>query len=385
MSHSAETVFSDEDHAFMRRALDLAHQGRFTVSPNPRVGCVVVRPASAGNAETRIIGEGFHRRKGMPHAEREALKACRENPRGATMYVTLEPCCHHGATPPCTDAILEAGVSRVVAAVIDPFPEVQGKGVEILRRNGVRVDVGLLEQEARFENRFFFHLHTQKKPWVILKAAMSLDGKMAAKTGDSKWITGEEARAHVHETRAEVDAILAGIGTVIADDPLLTARTRNAPGDFRPPVRIILDPQLKIPRNSQLLRTLDQAPLWIFCHKSTPDSAVQELTSLKTKVTAIEGGPSMLDLDEALQTLAASGIQSVLIEGGPAIHTAFLEKRLVNEIMIYIAPKLIGGKEAPNFYMGDGASSMNECRRLELIERISLGDDTCIHALLTHE
>ncbi|MBN2329007.1 MAG: bifunctional diaminohydroxyphosphoribosylaminopyrimidine deaminase/5-amino-6-(5-phosphoribosylamino)uracil reductase RibD [Candidatus Omnitrophica bacterium] len=368
----------------MQRALKLAHHGRFTASPNPRVGCLIVRPASGGNPESRIIGEGFHRRKGLPHAEREALEACSEDPSGATLYVTLEPCCHHGATPPCTEAILEAGISRVVAAVLDPFPEVQGKGVETLRRNGVQVDVGLLEQEAQFENRFFFHFQTHKKPWVILKAAMSLDGKLAAKTGDSKWITGEEAREHVHETRAEVDGILTGIGTVVADDPLLTARTRKAPADFRPPVRIVLDPQLKIPRTAQLLRTFDQAPLWIFCHTSASDFDIQELTFLKASVTAVEGGRSALDLDEVLQTLAASGIQSLLIEGGPAVHTAFLEKRLVNEIMIYIAPKLIGGKDAPNFFMGDGVSSMNECLRIIPIERIPLGDDTLIHGLLAH-
>lgn len=366
----------------MRRALNLARLGRFTVSPNPRVGCVVAQPPPTGQTAAKIIGEGYHRRKGTPHAERNALAACDEDPRGATLYVTLEPCCHYGATPPCTDAILEAGISRVVAAVLDPFPEVQGKGVEILRSRGVQVDVGLLAEEAEFENRFFFHYQNHKRPWVILKAAMTLDGKLATRAGHSQWITGEEARAHVHEARAEVDAILAGIGTVKADNPLLTSRSKKVPEGFKQPTRVILDPQLQIPRTSQLIRTIDQAPLWIFCHHSAPEYAIQELTFLRAAVTPVSGSRSALDLNEVLDTLASSGVQSLLIEGGPQIHTAFLENRLVNELLIYIAPKIIGGKDAPTFYMGVGEEFMDRAVRLERVERISLGEDTLIRGVL---
>lgn len=366
----------------MRRALSLAQQGRFTVSPNPRVGCVIARSPSPDRPSLRIIGEGFHRRKGLPHAEREALAACRENPRGATLYVTLEPCCHRGVTPPCTDAILEAGISRVVVATLDPFPLVHGRGVEILQENGVQVDIGLLQKEADFINRFFIHFHTHHTPWVILKAAMSLDGKMATRTGHSKWITGEEARAHVHETRGEVDAILAGLGTVLADRPLLTSRMPKPPEGFKQPTRVILDPQLKIPRDAPLLRTLDQAPLWIFCHSSAPEYAIQELTFLRAGVTPVEGTRSALDLREIVKTLATAGTQSILIEGGPKIHTAFLENRLVNELMIYIAPKLIGGTDAPSFFMGKGIETMEEALELHPIERIALGSDTLIRAIL---
>lgn len=366
----------------MRRALRLAHLGRFTTSPNPRVGCVIVRPSLTDPSTARIIGEGYHRQKGMPHAERNALAICDEDPKGATLYVTLEPCCHHGATPPCTDAILEAGIARVAAAILDPFPAMQGKGVEILRAQGVQVDVGLCEEDAWFENRFFFHYQTRKLPWVILKAAMSLDGKLATHTGHSRWITGEEARAHVHETRAEVDAILAGIGTVEADNPQFTARTNKAPAGFTQPTRVILDPQLRIPRDCQLIRTIDQAPLWIFCHRSAPEYAIEELRFLRAAVTPVEGSRSSLDLKEILQTLAASGIQSLMVEGGPRIHTAFLESNLVNELMVYIAPKIIGGKDAPTFFMGQGVESMDQAGLLERIEPIQLGSDMLIRGII---
>jgi diaminohydroxyphosphoribosylaminopyrimidine deaminase / 5-amino-6-(5-phosphoribosylamino)uracil reductase len=382
LSNSSAFVFSEDDGIFMRRALSLARLGRYTASPNPRVGCVVVQPPAPGQSAPRIIGEGYHRRKGTPHAERNALAACDEDPRGATLYVTLEPCCHYGATPPCTDAILEAGISRVVAAILDPFPEVQGKGVEILRNRGVRVDVGLLEEEAGFENRFFFHYQIHKRPWVILKAAMTLDGKLATHTGHSQWITGEEARAHVHEIRAEVDAILAGIGTVKADNPLLTSRSEKTPEGFKQPTRVILDPQLQIPRTSKLIRTIDRAPLWIFCHHSAPEYAIQELTFLRAAVTPVNGSRSALDLNEILQTLASSGVQSLMIEGGPRVHTAFLESRLVNELLIYIAPKIIGGENAPTFFMGTGEELMDRAERLERIERMPLGADTLIRGVL---
>jgi len=365
----------------MRRALDLAWQGRFTVHPNPRVGCVLVRPATAG-VSARVIGEGCHRRQGAPHAEREALAACGENPRGATAYVTLEPCCHYGATPPCTEALLQAGVARVVAAVRDPFPPVQGRGIEILRQNGVRVDVGLLEDEARYLNRFFFHFHTRGLPWVILKAAVSLDGKLATRTGHSQWITGETARAHAHEVRAEVNAILAGIQTVLADDPRLTPRPTPPPDSgWKPPLRVVLDPDLRIPLDSQLLRTLPEAPVRIYCSREASEAAARALRDKGAQVERAGGEKHRLNLNEILASLARSGVSGLLVEGGGRIHTSFLEENLVNELLVYIAPIIIGGKDAPVFYMGRGVDTIDPSTRLERPRRILLGEDTLIQGI----
>jgi diaminohydroxyphosphoribosylaminopyrimidine deaminase / 5-amino-6-(5-phosphoribosylamino)uracil reductase len=383
LSQITDTTFSEEDRSFMKRALELARNGRFTTSPNPRVGCVIARPSSNEKFKSQIIGEGYHLRKGEPHAERVALANCTEAPIGATMYVTLEPCCHHGATPPCTDAIIDADVDRVVVAIRDPFHEVKGKGIETLRENDIQVDVGLLEDECWFENRFFFHYHTNKKPWVILKAAISLDGKMASKTGHSKWITGDTARAHAHEIRAETDAILTGVGTIIADDPLLTSRM---PGieelKIKQSTRIVLDPQLEIKRDAQVIRTYNQAPIWIFCHDSAPDYAIQELTFFNASVTSVGGERQALDLHSVLESLAASGIQSILVEGGPKIHTAFLESGLANELLLYIAPKIVGGSEAPSFFLGEGVELIDQAMQLDRVERTLLDQDTLIRGIL---
>jgi len=382
LNHSWLSPFTEEDCAFMRRALDLAQQGRLTVHPNPRVGCVVVRPAGKGEP-SRILGEGYHRRQGMPHAEREALAACVEPPQGATAYVTLEPCCHHGATPPCTEALLQAGIARVVVAVADPFPQVRGKGIELLRQHGVQVDVGLLEEDARYLNRFFFHFHTRGLPWVILKAAVSLDGKLATRTGHSQWITGEEARAHAHEIRAEVQAILAGIQTVLADDPRLTPRPASLPeAGWHPPLRVVLDPELRIPYDAQLLKTVKRAPVRIYCSREVPETLAQALRGRGAEVERTGGTAHRLNLTEVLASLARSGVSGVLVEGGARIHTAFLEANLVNEVMVYVAPSLIGGKEAPTFYMGRGVDTIQQSMRLERLRRIHLGEDTLIQGIL---
>lgn len=382
MNQSSDLSTYDAD--LMRRALELAHQGRFTVSPNPRVGCVIAKFNPASDSPPAILGEGYHHRKGLPHAEREALSSCQEDPSQASMYVTLEPCCHHGATPPCTDAILEAGIKRVVVATLDPFPQVAGEGVDILRHHGVEVHVGLLEGEARYQNRFFMHRHQTNLPWIILKTAMSLDGKCATSTGLSQWITGETARAHVHDVRAEVDAILAGIGTITTDDPTLTSRPLNLPrGAYLPTIRVILDPGLSIPSNARVLQTIDEAPVWIFCHQINNEEKRKTLNTMGAQVFQVNGDTHQLVLDDVLTILAEKNVLSVLIEGGPTIHTAFLEKRLVNELMIYIAPKLIGGNHAPTFYMGEGVATMNDTPILEKVERHLLGDDTLIQGILS--
>ncbi|MBI1390016.1 MAG: bifunctional diaminohydroxyphosphoribosylaminopyrimidine deaminase/5-amino-6-(5-phosphoribosylamino)uracil reductase RibD [bacterium] len=365
----------------MSRALSLARQGRFMASPNPRVGCVIVQ-AHPGEPP-RIIGEGFHEQSGKPHAERVALSHCSENPAGATMYVSLEPCCHHGRTPPCTDAIVEAGIARVVAAVADPFPQVSGKGFEILRESGIEVETGVLEEEAAYENRFFMHAHQRGLPWVILKTACSLDGKSATASGHSQWITSPRSRGHVHEMRAEVDAILAGIGTIKADDPGLTARPPDLPPDsFRQPTRVIVDPLLETPLSSRLFATRDQAPLWFFCGEPSPAERKRRFEENDARVSVVSRDGDRLNLLEILTELAADSIQSLWIEGGPTLHTAFLDSQLVNELFIYIAPVLIGGAEAPSFYMGRGAATMDDALRLERIRRRLIGEDTLVRGIV---
>ncbi|MBZ0257383.1 bifunctional diaminohydroxyphosphoribosylaminopyrimidine deaminase/5-amino-6-(5-phosphoribosylamino)uracil reductase RibD [bacterium] len=374
------------DARLMRRALQLAHQGRYLAAPNPRVGCVIAQSSQDPSQPLRIIGEGYHQQAGRPHAEREALANCSEDPRGATLYVNLEPCCHHGRTPPCTDAILEAGIARVVAATLDPFEEVRGKGVALLQEHGVEVTVGVLEEEARFENRFFMHYHERGWPWTILKSAVSLDGKCATASGDSKWITSETARAHVQNSRAEVDAILAGIGTVLADEPSLTARPATLePETFHQPLRVVLDPNLEIPLSSKLIESREQSPVWVFCGKGVSSARMEALEQLDIRVTPVPLNESRLDLPSALDALAADTVQSLWIEGGPRIHTAFLEAQLVNEAHIYIAPKFIGGSGAPSFFMGRGAATMKEAQTMERIQWQVLGDDALMQGVLRNQ
>ncbi len=367
----------------MRRAMDLAHQGRFTVSPNPRVGCVIARYSDTDPTQSPVIlGEGYHQRKGELHAERVALAACTDDPRGAVMAVTLEPCCHHGATPPCTEAILEAGIRRVIVATEDPFPQVKGQGIDLLRQHGAIVDVGLMRDEARYENRFFFHYHERGLPCVVLKAAMSLDGKLATAQGDSKWITGETAREHVHRIRGEMDAILIGVGTVLSDDPTLTARIADPlPCGIHQPIRIVLDPMLTTPTDSNLLKTLDESPVWFFCCSQVSNSAIDDMKNRGGRVSKVSGDDKRLDLQEVLTELANDNRLSVMVEGGPRVHTSFLENGWVNELFVYIAPVVVGGKDAPGFYMGQGADTILEAKRLESVQRVELGPDMLIHGI----
>lgn len=367
----------------MSRALELADEGRYLTAPNPQVGCVVVRPPSDSTPEYQIVGEGAHRVFGGPHAERDALTRCQDSAAGCTLYVTLEPCSHQGKTPPCTEAIIEAGIARVVAATLDPFPANQGKGIAQLRAAGIQFEVGLFEEEARFQNRFFFHRHETGMPWVILKAAVSLDGKCATASRQSQWITSELAREDVHRGRAEVDAVLCGIGTVMHDNPQLTARPKDLPeATFRQPTRIVLDPLLEIPPASALLRHLAESPTWLFCSEQASTAILEKLQVDGVRVTPVAGDGQRLDLREVLRHIAEAGCLSVWLEGGPFLHTAFLEAELVNEVRIYVAPKLIGGGEAPTFYMGEGKATMSEINELDRLNRQFLGNDTLISGIL---
>lgn len=350
---------------YMKRALDLAKKGAGHTSPNPMVGCVVVK-------DGRIVTEGYHERYGEFHAERNALTRCEEDLTGAEMYVTLEPCCHQGNTPPCTDIIIERGIGKVYVGSMDPNPKVAGKGVKILQEHGIEVETGVLEKECLALNEIFFHYITTGMPYVAMKYAMTLDGKIASCTGDSKWVTGERARHHVHELRKQYSAILAGIGTVLADDPMLNCRIEEGVD----PVRVVCDSSLRIPLSSQLVKTAGDIPVIVAYAKENPE---KEKALLQAGVELISAGrDGRVDLAVLMRELGKRKIDSVLVEGGGAIHGSLLKSGLVQKIYCYLAPKLIGGREASSPVEGDGFSRMKDALPVTEMEILSLGEDICI-------
>src|SRR5262245_52005653 len=302
-----------DDQKWMCRALELAERGRGSVEPNPLVGAVVVR-------DGLLVGEGWHQRFGGPHAEVFALQAVGELARGATLYTSLEPCCHHGKTPPCTDAVLKAGIARVVTAMRDPFPLVSGRGVDILRAAGVELEVGLCEEEARRLNAPFLTLLGKKRPYIHLKWAMTLDGKIATRTGDSKWISNEASRRRVHELRGRVDGILVGIGTVLADNPLLTAR----PTGPRIPTRVILDSAARTPLTSQLSHTARETPTLIVSTSAAPASQQEALQAAGCEILTLPAVEKRVSIAALLAELGRRQMTNVLIEGGAEVLGSFL-------------------------------------------------------------
>lgn len=350
---------------YMKRALELAKKGMGYTSPNPMVGCVVVR-------EGKIITEGYHERYGEFHAERNALTRCREDLRGAEMYVTLEPCCHQGRTPPCTDIIIERGIGKVYVGSMDPNPKVAGKGVRILQEHGIEVETGVLEKECLAMNEIFFHYITTGMPFVAMKYAMTLDGKIAACTGDSRWVTGETARHHVHELRKRYRGILAGIGTVLADDPMLNCRIEEKVD----PVRIICDSTLRIPLDSRIVKTAEEIPTIVAYAKGNRE---KEQALRQAGVELIQAaGEGQVDLAVLMRELGNRQIDSVLVEGGGAIHGTLLKSGLVQRIYCYVAPKLIGGRDAGSPIEGEGFPKMRDALPVADIELCHLGEDICI-------
>ncbi len=359
---------NDADEKFMRRAIELARRGAGRTAPNPMVGAVVVR-------DGRIAGEGWHKRCGGLHAEREAFAALTEPAAGATLYVTLEPCCHHGKTPPCTDAIIENGISRVVVGSRDPNPLVSGGGVRILREHGIEVVEDFLREECDELNPEFFHYITTGLPYVVLKFAMTLDGKIASRTGASKWITGEEARTHVHSLRGRYSAILAGIGTVLADDPMLNCRIEGA----HQPLRIIADSNLRIPLESNILKTADTYPTLIAAAVKNPEkqkaieAAGAEVICLPTPANA--NCKPKVDPGALIRELGRRGCSGILVEGGSEIHEAVLRTGYVSHIMAYIAPLLMGGREAKSPIEGLGFESPEAAAKLTNRRITYFGED----------
>lgn len=349
------------DRRHMALALALAERGRYTTRPNPRVGCVIAH----GDA---VVGEGWHERAGGPHAEVMALAAAGERARGATCYVTLEPCAHHGRTPPCVDALVAAGVARVVAAIGDPFPDVAGRGLARLADAGIAVEVGLMAAEARESNVGFLSRFERGRPWLRLKIAMSLDGRVALASGESRWITGPDARADNMRWRARSGAILTGIGTVLADDPQLTVRLDDDT-PFVPPLRVVLDTRLRIPATARVLDTA--APTLVI---GEPESIASRRDLAGPRLMSCPHHATGLGLAVVLAELAARGIDEVHVEAGPRLAGAFVAAGLVDELLLYVNPGLIGDTGKPLVDLPPLAS-LAERPRFRLLDAIPVGDD----------
>ena len=367
---------ADQDRKYMQTALKLAQRGIGSVEPNPAVGAVLVKA-------NQLVGKGWHKKFGGPHAEINALQDCQKlgvNPQGATMYVTLEPCCHQAKTGPCTEAIVAAGIKKVVVAAIDPSEHASGKGIEQLRNAGIEVQTGLCETQARLLNAPFFKFAATGKTWVILKWAQSIDGKVAyaQKSRERQWISGEQSRKDVHKLRRRVQAILVGINTVIADDPLLTAR----PGRGKKATRIVLDNNLRIPLDCKLLATTKEAPVLILTSQKTlPENpqVVEKVAQKGAEVLAYLEEEGRSNLHFLICELAKRGVSQLLVEGGPTVITSFLKEQLVDEIVVYITPKILGRKGGGG--INPPMAELAEVVALQHIDIERFGDDVRLTGL----
>ena len=354
---------------YMRRAIELAQKGRGWVNPNPMVGAVIVK-------DGKIIGEGFHARYGELHAERNAIASLTESAEGATIYVTLEPCCHYGKTPPCTQAILEQKIARIVIGSRDPNPKVAGKGVKILRQAGVKVQEDFMKEECDKLNPVFFHYITKKTPYVVMKYAMTIDGKIATKTGDSRCITGEKAREAVHEMRHSYMGIMAGIGTVLADDPMLNVRLEGR----KSPVRIICDSHLRIPGDSRIVKTAQKYKTIIACGGQGQEEKekMERLCKAGIQVISIPDNQGRVDLKRLMEYLGEQGIDSILLEGGAELNDNALRAGIVQEVKVFLGPKIFGGANAKGPVEGIGIESVGKAANMKLKDISKIGDDVLL-------
>lgn len=353
----------------MQLALDLAASAKGKTNPNPLVGAVIVKDGS-------IVGTGLHRKAGEPHAEVHAFRMAGEHAKDATLYVTLEPCSHFGKTPPCANLVKESGVKRVVVAMQDPNPSVAGRGIKLLRDAGIDVEVGVLEQQARRLNERFIHNMLTARPFVISKFAMTLDGKIATYSGHSQWITGEEARANVHELRDEVDAILVGVGTVLKDNPALTTRLKKRTG--KNPIRIVLDRELRTPLDAQIVQT-DTAKTIIVTAKGQQQKA-SAFENLGVELLYVPVIDRKLDLNTMLDELYKRGITDLLVEGGGEVNASFLRHGLIQKFLVYVAPKVLGGRNSITPFTGDDIETIDAAMLLQFAEVDKLGEDLRITA-----
>ena len=400
---------SNVDQFYMRRALKLAALGRGAVEPNPMVGCVIVRdPAKSDcakiaadcenvdavcadcpdfsdeTAEARIVGEGWHQRYGGPHAEVNALKAAGDAARGATMYVTLEPCSHFGKTPPCCDAVIAAGIRRVVVATRDPFPKVDGSGIEKMKAAGIEVKVGVLESKAQELNAPYWTRLTKKRPWIIGKWAMTLDGKIATRVGSSYWISSDESRALVHRTRARVDAILIGSRTAMEDDPKLTVRLPEGETPLRTPTRIVFDSGGTLSAFSELALTARDVPLLLVFGPEAPAEKKTFWEAKGAEVLVIDAPTREQRLILLMEELAARGMTNVMVEGGGELLGRLFDMELIDEVNVFVAPKIVGGKEAIVPVGGVGRELMRKAATLKNRKTETIGPDILISGVVVY-
>jgi diaminohydroxyphosphoribosylaminopyrimidine deaminase / 5-amino-6-(5-phosphoribosylamino)uracil reductase len=372
-------VCTETDEAYLARAIELAAKGAGAVEPNPVVGAVIAR-------DGEVLGEGWHEKFGAAHAEVNAIEACGlEDLGGATLYVSLEPCCHEGKTPPCTEAILQSGIRRVVVGSDDPTEKASGRGLGILRDEGVEVVVaeGELATMARLLNQAFRKHARVGRPWVLFKSAMTLDGKVATRSGDSKWISGEDSRELAHRWRAAVDAVVVGIGTALADDPQLTARPEGLPAEAgEQPRRVVFDSLARLPTTSQLVVAAAEIPLTVVVSRAAARADTNALEAAGVQVLVATGENEPARFRSALDQLGILGVSSVLLEGGPHLAGAFLDAGEIDEIRLFLAPLLLGGSAARDPLEGEGVERISEALRALSCGCESIGEDLLISARL---
>jgi diaminohydroxyphosphoribosylaminopyrimidine deaminase/5-amino-6-(5-phosphoribosylamino)uracil reductase len=358
------------DERWMKRALHLAEKGRGRTSPNPMVGAVLVK---RGN----VVGEGYHARAGEPHAEIVAIKKAGEKAKGATLYLNLEPCTHYGKTPPCAPAVIEAGVKKVIVGIEDPNPLVKGRGLARLKQAGLDVKVGILEKECYRLNEAFCKYMVQHEPFIILKMAATLDGKLATRNGESQWITGETSRRFVHRLRDQVDGVVVGIGTVLKDDPMLTARIRGG----RDPYRIVFDSRLRIPENAKVVDVSPSKTIVATTEMASRDK-IERLRKKGVGILISDSKSGKVDLKTSLLKLGEMGMMSLLVEGGSQINGSFLDQGLIDKIFLFLSPRLIGDPLAPGIFSGEGVLHLRETFSITELKTRRMGEDILIEGYL---
>jgi diaminohydroxyphosphoribosylaminopyrimidine deaminase/5-amino-6-(5-phosphoribosylamino)uracil reductase len=359
-----------DDEQWMKRALRLAEKGRGRTSPNPLVGAILVKNG-------KVVAEGYHAKAGEAHAEIIALQRAKERAKGATLYINLEPCTHYGKTPPCAPQVIKAGVKSVVIGMEDPNPLVRGKGIGTLKKAGLNVHAGILERECQRLNEAFCKYIVAKEPFVILKVAATLDGKISTREGDSKWISGEASRRFVHKLRDEVDGVLVGIGTVLRDDPLLTTRIKGG----RDPYRIVLDSQLKIPEEAKVIGDFP-ARVVIATTESAPEDKMERLRKRGVRILPLESKEGKIDLKSCLSKLGEIGMMSLMVEGGNQVNGSFLDEGLIDKLLLFLSPKLIADPQAPGIFGGKGVSKLQEAIPLKEMKARRIGEDILLEGYL---
>ncbi len=357
----------------MRRALDLARKGQGRTAPNPMVGAVIVNKG-------QVVGEGYHRQAGKPHAEIEALRKAGNRARGGRMVLNLEPCCHHGRTPPCTEAIIKSGIREMVVGLRDPNPKVRGRGIRALKQAGIKVATGVMKKECAALNEVFLKYITAARPFVILKSAISLDGKIATETGNSRWITGPEARNKVHQLRNQVGAILVGAGTVLKDDPRLTTRLKNGTGNH--PVRVILDNRGSIPHTARVFKNASRQQVIYVTSRQAAASRIKRFQNMGVEVWVLPEKDGGVHLPKLMQRLAQIELTSVMIEGGGQVNASALKSKIVDKVVFFLAPIVIGGTRSPNVVQGAGIRHLKDAFKIKKLRVEPIGTDWVIEGYL---